>query len=165
MTAITTEQVECKPASEFQDFKPCEHCGQRFKPREGSGGRAQRFCSVDCRQAFHSEARSGGTLDLEPQRDQRAPTCSGLPVVIDHPTTKQSAGSPKPELDFDWGDVDGVVLAEQAETAVYWNPKGDLVIRQRNWHDDDSLIFISKNSVDEFVDKLCDVVGIPSFGK
>ena len=28
MTAITTEQVECKPASEFQDFKPCEHCGQ-----------------------------------------------------------------------------------------------------------------------------------------
>ena len=93
---------------------------------------------------------------------QRAAVCRSLSIT--RPPSNQRA-RPKPESDFDWGDVDGVVLAEQAETAVYWNPKGDLVIRQRNWHDDDSLIFISKNSVDEFVDKLCDVVGIPSFGK
>jgi hypothetical protein len=74
------------------------------------------------------------------------------------------AASPESPEVFDWNDVDGFVLAEQAETAVYWNPKGDLVIRQRHWHDDDSLIFISKTNVDEFVDKLCDVVGIPSVG-
>jgi hypothetical protein len=93
------------------------------------------------------------------------PACTLLPAVIDPPEPKAPANAPEANLDFDWGDVDGETLAEQHETAIYWNPKGDLVIRQRSWLDDDSLIFISRTNVDEFLDKLCDVVGIPSFGK
>jgi hypothetical protein len=162
MDAIAVDQTECKTAT---DFQRCERCSQQFKPRVGSGSRAQRFCSTDCRQAFHSAARSGRAPDLEPQRDQRAPTCSGLPAVIDPPVTQTQTRPQAAESDFDWNDADAVALAEQHETAIYWNPKGDLVIRQRSWMDDDSLIFISKNSVEEFVDKLCDAVGIPCFGK
>jgi hypothetical protein len=40
-----------------------------------------------------------------------------------------------------------------------------LVIRQRCWPDDDALIFIAADSVDRFIDKLTDVMGIPSAGK
>jgi hypothetical protein len=57
-----------------------------------------------------------------------------------------------------------VILPEQPATACYFNPKGDLVIRQRNWPDGDSLILISANMVDQFLDKLTDACGIPSFG-
>jgi hypothetical protein len=39
-----------------------------------------------------------------------------------------------------------------------------LVIRQRYWPDDDALI-IAADSVDRFIDKLTDVMGIPSAGK
>ena len=42
----------------------CEHCGGDFIPRTGSGGKPQRFCSPDCRTAFH-----------ERQRSQHGPTC------------------------------------------------------------------------------------------
>jgi hypothetical protein len=151
---ITTAQADCK--------SNCEQCGIAFTPRERSGGKPQRFCSTDCRQAFHSEARAGGSPDLRPQR---APTCSALPAVIDPPTPKSPRNAPEANSDFDWNDADAVALAEQHETAIYWNPKGDLVIRQRSWIDDDSLIFISRDSVDQFVDKLCDVVGIPSVSR
>jgi len=141
-------------ASETKNHKSCQHCGQRFTPR--IGGKPQLFCSVDCRRAFHDK----------PQRDNVHVSYSGsttLPAVI-QPLVSENAPA-SPTTDFDWSDVDAVVLAEQPETAVYWNPNGDLVIRQRHWPDDDSLIFISRTNVDEFVDKLCDVVGIPSVGK
>jgi hypothetical protein len=86
-----------------------------------------------------------------------------LPAVIDPPTPKTASEPTGGE--FDWRDADALILEHQAATAVYWNPKGDLVIRQQHWPDDDSLIFISKTSVQEFVDKLCDAVGIPSVGR
>jgi hypothetical protein len=44
----------------------CEQCGQAFEPRKGSGGKPQRFCRPDCRQAFHADG----------QRSQRGPTFS-----------------------------------------------------------------------------------------
>ena len=154
---INQATQDCKQISEHPERPLCEQCGTAFTPR--TGGKPQRFCSVDCRRGFHDR----------PQRDNVHVAYSdstALPAVIPPPAAENApAASPESSEDFDWGDVDGVVLAEQAETAVYWNPKGDLVIRQRNWHDDDSLIFISKNSVDEFIGKLCDVAGIPSVGR
>jgi glycerol kinase len=61
-------------------------------------------------------------------------------------------------------NFESVALAEQRQTAVYWNTDGDLLIRQRCWPDDDALI-IAADSVDRFIDKLTDVMGIPSAGK
>jgi len=51
--------------------------------------------------------------------------------------------------------------------AVYWNTRGDLVIRQeRDWSEnDDPFLVIGRDNVDAFLDRLCDVVGIPSAGK
>ena len=67
-------------------------------------------------------------------------------------------------VDFDWSDPESLVLSEQPETAIYWNPRGELVIRQRRWPDDDSILFISASNVGQFVDRLTDIVGIPSMG-
>lgn len=150
------------PQTQGSDVQPgsgtlrhCERCGLSFTSRS-SGGKQQRFCSSDCRRAFHDK----------PQRDNvhvGRSASQTLPAVMPPPAA-QNAPADASE-DFDWSDVDGETIAAQHETAIYWNPKGDLVIRQRSWHDDDSLIFISKENVDDFLDKLTDVCGIPSVGK
>ena len=42
---------------------------------------------------------------------------------------------------FKWGDDDTVFVTELG-IAVYRNPKGDIVIRQEGWPDEDSVIVI-----------------------
>ena len=159
MTDINHAIEDHKDNSSFRTaiVSQCEQCGQAFTPR--AGGRPQRFCSVECRRAFHDKPQRGNV-------HVASRVSVALPAVIPQPKPENaSAATPEANSDFDWSDADAVALAEQYETAIYWNPKGDLVIRQRHWHDDDSLIFISKTNVGEFVDRLCDAVGIPSFGK
>jgi len=132
----------------------CEHCSKPFEPRSGSGGKPQRFCSPECRAASHTK----------PQRAQRSPTCSNagqLPAVRPPKTEDASAGTVE---DFDWSDTESVILPEQPATAVYFNPRGELIIRQKRWPDDDSFIYIAPDFVSEFIDKLCDIIGIPSVG-
>jgi hypothetical protein len=76
-------------------------------------------------------------------------------------------GSPSvPDEDFDWS-CDDVVLREQRKTAVYWNTVGDLVIRQeRTWDEnDDPFMVIAAGNVQEFLDAICDRVGIGSAGR
>ena len=51
--------------------------------------------------------------------------------------------------EFGWSTTESVALAEQRQTAGYWNTDGDLVIRQRCWPDDDALIIAA-----DFVDRL-----------
>jgi len=132
----------------------CEQCGNEFEPRNGSGGKPQRFCSTACRQAFHS------------QRSQRSPTCSAatlLPAVIEPPKPQNAPqATPEPSEDFDWNKDDSVILHEQPATAVYFNKEGSLVIRQRRWPDDDSFIYIAESSIADFLDRLTDACGVPS---
>jgi hypothetical protein len=133
----------------------CDQCSKPFEPRSGSGGKPQRFCSTACRTAFHG---------AEPQRAQHSPTCSNvaqLSAVV--PPKKEDAPAGAAE-DFNWNDTESVILPEQPATACYWNPKGELVIRQKGWPDDDSFIYIAPNLVSEFIDKLTDLIGIPSVG-
>ena len=69
--------------------------------------------------------------------------------------------TPETDPDFDWDDPEAVVLREQPETAVYWNPKGELVIRQRrDYPDEDQFIYIAAANVDSFIDKLTDIAGL-----
>jgi len=71
--------------------------------------------------------------------------------------------------DFDWTaearDGGSVVLREQRATAVYRNPAGDLVIRQeRSWNEEeDPFVVITQQNEQEFLDKLCDVLGVKSY--
>jgi hypothetical protein len=137
----------------------CEHCQKTFEPRAGSGGKPQRFCSEKCRKAFHKAGDVGGDVgdvagDVEakektpPTADDRPST--GIDYVVD---------------DFTWDSVD-VVLEQQKRTCIYWNDRGDLVIRQlASYPDDDPYVVISSNNVSDFVDKLCDFIGIFSAGK
>jgi hypothetical protein len=91
----TTTRVD--PASLFDDSKPlCDQCDKPFEPRSKSGGKPQRFCSPECRAAFHTQ----------PQRGQRSPTCSAitaLPAVIE-PAEKDAPASPAADdsADYCW---------------------------------------------------------------
>jgi hypothetical protein len=134
---------------------PCEQCGKPFERRKHGGGSPQRFCSQDCRSAFHSDA----------QRGERSPACTLEAAVIDPAPEKSPEDAPEGNSEFDWNDTESVVLHEQPRTAVYWNTDGQLIIRQYNWPDDDSVILIASNSIDEFIDKLTDLCGVPSVGK
>lgn len=133
----------------------CEQCGLAFTPRVG--GKPQRFCSVDCRRGFHDK----------PQRDNVHVAPRGLPAVIDPPTPKAPADAPEAKSDFDWNEDDSVVLHHQPAVAAYINQAGGLTIRQeRSWdQEDDIIIAIAPENVWEFIDKLTDVIGIPSVGK
>jgi hypothetical protein len=156
---MDTNQRPSVASADLLDRQPkCHQCGKPFEPRSKSGGKPQRFCSPECRAAFHTQ----------PQRSQRSPTCSApsLPAVVDQPKPKDEPAAPaKDSEDFDWSDDSVVVIREQPETAIYFNPAGGLVIRQRNGWDEDVYVYINARLIDTFIDKLCDVVGIPSAGR
>jgi hypothetical protein len=140
----------------------CEQCSQPFNRRKASGGKPQRFCSAEYRTAFHSENR---------QRGQRSPTCSAAPEpaatpIAEPPKATQEAAEGKSAADFDWSLDDSIVLEDQSPIAVYFD-KRELVIRQRATgdRDEDTFIYIAPQNIAEFIDKLADLVGIPSVGK
>jgi hypothetical protein len=140
----------------------CEQCGQGFAKRASSGGSPQRFCSQKCRTAFHAQ---------NPSIAQRSPACdaatpSPATPIAEPPRATQKA--PKDvEDDFDWFTDDSIILRKQLPIAVYFNKQNELVIRQQSddWPDDDVFIVIAPQNIGDFVDKLTDIIGIPSVGK
>jgi hypothetical protein len=157
MSTYTDASSGATPLLELSPAPTCEQCSQPFAPRERSGGKPQRFCSPECRTAFHSENR---------QRDQRAPTCSD---VIDQPPTpiaKTIAAPLEIPGDFDWFKDDSIILEEQPVTAVYSKSRNAIVIRQRGTYpDEDMFVFIAPHNLMTLIDRLCDMAGIPSAGK
>jgi hypothetical protein len=138
----------------------CEQCAQQFTPRSHSGGSPQRFCSSECRVAFHN---------TEGQRGQRSPACASVepPLVPDSPPPKSPPAAFLKAPAFDWYNDNTVVIKEQPATAIYFNKDNALVIRQRDPldEDDDPYIFIAEHNISEFLDRLCDICGVPSVGK
>jgi hypothetical protein len=49
--------------------------------------------------------------------------------------------------DFDWNDTESVIIHDQPSTAVYLNERGQVVIRQAQWPDDDSFVYVSPEFV------------------
>jgi hypothetical protein len=145
--------------------RTCEHCGGEFDPRNGNGGKPQRFCSTDCRRLFQNGQRSQRGTNAQPT----PPTRNGqalLPAVIEPPKPENAPqATPEPSEDFDWSNDSSIVLHEQPATAVYFNKEGSLVLRQRRWPDDDTFIYIAESSIGDFLDKVTDICGIPSMGK
>jgi hypothetical protein len=79
--------------------------------------------------------------------------------------TGQLPFDPEKDGDFNWVDNEAIVITEQPETAVYFNAKGDLVIRQRSpLGEEDPFVYIAKSNHMVFLESLCDIIGIPSLG-
>jgi hypothetical protein len=120
----------------------CEHCQKSFEPRAGSGGKPQRFCSEKCRKAFHKAGDVG--VDV------------GAPAAP--PEQKRVVSEPKPETwDFDWSrDKKDVVVPSQPAIAVYFNPRGEVVIRQEGQYhpDEDHWIYIQIENLEPLIDQL-----------
>jgi hypothetical protein len=58
---------------------------------------------------------------------------------------------------FDWSEEDNVVCHEQPRSAVYFNPRGQVVIRQQaDYHafDEDSFVFFSIENVPALIESL-----------
>ena len=106
------------------------------------------------RECWERGATSPAT-DPRQERDKAATSDTVSPVV-------SPAVSSDSRHDFDWDAGDIVVLHEQPRTALYFNVNGALVIRQERWMDDDVFVFIAREYLDSFVDKLTDMLGIPS---
>lgn len=94
-----------------------------------------------------------------PLAAERGPTCDAQNVLA---FTGQPAAEDPPSDDFDWSS-EAVITPEQLAVAAYFNPAGDLVIRQeRAWYqEDDSVVIVHRGNVASFIDKLTDVLGIP----
>jgi hypothetical protein len=139
------------------ELPACEQCAKPFTPREGSGGKRQRFCSTECRTAFHAENRQSSQRDNEDSQHSDNKSQRNTEQVCN------VGNSPKPAPEHDIWDED-VVLHEQRETAIYWNAAG--MIRQRGEvYEDDPFVVICAGNLHDFIDKLCDIAGIPSAGK
>ena len=135
----------------------CEQCSNPFSRRTGSGGKPQRFCSTECRRLFHAAnvpTPKAGIGETESE-------------AIPQPIAQRPIPEPPRPEEFDWLTNELVVLKEQPATAIYFNPGDDLVIRQKAaWdREEDSFIFIAPGNAQEFLDRLCDVLGIVSVGR
>jgi hypothetical protein len=148
----------------------CERCGKPFAPREGSGGRPQRFCSTRCRAAFHTEG----------QRGQRSPTCNvateaAATPIAEPPKAAQEAAEAKlaailakhDEDRFDWSKDDSIVTERQMTIAIYFNSRDHLVIRREREFDEeeDAFICIAPQNIAAFIRRVCEVAGISAVGK
>ncbi|WP_456748992.1 hypothetical protein [Bradyrhizobium sp. USDA 4470] len=97
--------------------------------------------------------------------DRRFPPETAEKVVDNAVASGKVSLAPPQEddgVDFSWSDSSSIVIREQLETAAFINMAGELVIKQRRWLDDDQTLFIAKHCIAEFIDKLTEVVGIPS---
>jgi hypothetical protein len=124
----------------------CEHCQTPFSRRSGTGGKAQRFCSAKCRTDFHA------------QRSQRREPHVGdsEPIAIEQPSPDISTSeAPEGEYDFKWQD-ELIVVPAQPAIAVYFNPCGDVVIRQQGpyGYHDDQWIYVQIKNLGPLIDQL-----------
>jgi hypothetical protein len=53
----------------------------------------------------------------------------------------------------------------QDKIEISFNDDGDAVITQSSWPDEDSIILVSRDNIPQFIDRLSDALGIPSFGR
>jgi hypothetical protein len=75
----------------------------------------------------------------------------------DHPTEPDPARDASND-----DDPDPHTLAGQQKIEMYFNNEGALVLKQHNWPDEDSVIIVAEPYTGLFLDKLCDVLGIPN---
>jgi len=58
-----------------------------------------------------------------------------------------------------------VLCAEQSKITVEFDEHGNALLRQSEWPEDDDVILIRRDNIPDFIDRLTDALGIPSFGR
>jgi hypothetical protein len=58
-----------------------------------------------------------------------------------------------------------VLCAEQSKITIEFDEHGNALLRQSEWPDDDDVILIRRDNIPDFIDRLTDALGIPSFGR
>ncbi len=120
--------------------KVCDHCAKPFCSKKHGGGSPQRFCTYDCRMAWHEA--------------QRKPACTLVPknsVSRSHPSPRNA---PVNALrGFDRTARKSRTLSERLKTTMSLNGHG-LLIRQSCNRQDDRWIVVSNALIDTFVETL-----------
>jgi hypothetical protein len=159
------DQTNTQPAEHNQEpeliseQRICLRCCRPFTPRQGKGGKPQLYCSTACRKA---NANPNDGPNASP---------NAVPNAIDAKDVGEDVGKDvgkdveEDAEEFSWNRDDSVILQHQRRTAVYFNTRDELVIRQEaDWNEEtDTVLVIAKNNIEEFLDKLTDICGIPSF--
>jgi hypothetical protein len=57
-----------------------------------------------------------------------------------------------------------ILCAQQGEVRIEFDEDGNASIIQKNWPDEDSVIRISRDNTENFLDNICDAFGVPTFG-
>jgi len=90
-----------------------------------------------------------------------SPNCRALTVH----TRRPSSDWPQSGVIGEEMGADAVLFAEQMATALYINERNELVIRQHDSsQQEDVIVLIQQENAQAFVDRICDVLGIPAFG-
>jgi hypothetical protein len=116
--------------------------------------------------AISAQFRVGkSTISRKAKREgwQKSGTSSGQNAGHIPERHWKSDAVPSVSDDFDWDSESVVVLHKQPRTALYFNPDGDLVIRQQQfWEYEDTFVLICPEYFESFVKKLTGLVGNPS---
>ena len=155
------DQTTTQPAENTQEpeinseQRTCQRCCRPFTPRQGKGGKPQLYCSTACRKA-------NAVPNANPNAVPNAKDAKGVGEDVGKDVWKDVEEDAE---EFSWNSDDSVVLQEQRRTAIYFNTRGELVIRQEaDWNEDtDTVLVIAKNNIPDFLDKLTDTCGVPSF--
>jgi hypothetical protein len=153
------DQTNTQPAEHNQEPESkqriCQRCYRPFTPRQGNGGKPQLYCSTACRKG---NAVPNGNPNAVPNAKDAKDGGEDVGKDVGKDVEEDAA-------EFSWNNDDSVVLQQQRRTAVYFNTRDELVIRQEaDWNEEtDTVVIIAKNNIEEFLDKLTNVCGIPSF--
>lgn len=133
------QQVD-SPVSPSGQARRCDQCGKPFGPKKHGGGSPRRFCTYDCRMAWHAT--------------QRKPECTLVPKNSVS-RSGQSAGNAPVNLPGGFGRTvqKSRTLSEKLKTTMFRNGHG-LLIRQSYNQQDDRWIMISNASIDAFIETL-----------
>jgi hypothetical protein len=160
-----TEEANTQPAENAQasennsEQRICLRCCRPFTPRQGKGGKPQLYCSTACRKA---NAVPNANPNAVPNTNDGANVGEDVGKDVGKDIGKEVEEDAE---EFSWNDDDSVILQEQRRTAVYFNTRDELVIRQQaDWNEEtDTVVIIAKNNIPDFLDKLTDTCGVPSF--
>jgi hypothetical protein len=57
-----------------------------------------------------------------------------------------------------------ILCAEQNEIRIEFDDDGNASIIQTNWPDEESVIRVSRDNIQTFLDGVCNAFGVPTFG-
>jgi hypothetical protein len=131
-------------AAETANDLQCAHCGEQFTPREGSGGKPQKYCSPKCRAAAHRNSAQPANVAKVPNVQ---PNATWTPQAGSHAARTLDLDDDREVNEFDPGDCWGV----PAQLAIECSrpDKDHVLIQQLANHSEEnvSILIARSNSV------------------